>query len=78
MDQNAARAILQGAFPNNHQEVEEYILEAEHQDGESYWTEKVRSAEDLVEDMKLYLQALDIEKAVRDPSNGISEEDNDG
>jgi hypothetical protein len=48
---------LRTMFKDNLATVEEYIREAEHQDGEEYW-DNFETLEELAEDFKLYKEAI--------------------
>lgn len=45
--------VLRAEFPQDGPLVEEYVGEAEHQDGEGYW-DNFRTAAEVCEDFRLY------------------------
>lgn len=50
------RSFLRRKYPGDKELVEEYIKEAEHQDGDAYWQNLTRF-EDLYADFALYKEA---------------------
>jgi len=58
MNREEMIAALYAEYPGMAQEVEQYIGEAEHQDGEGYW-ENFETLADLFTDFDLWIAALD-------------------